>query len=177
MWPGEAGDGIDAISNSAIGEAVTFGSYEQDNDMGNNPEPIEWIVLDHQEGRTLLLSKYGLDGRWYNTDRVDVTWENCSLRRWLNTDFYNTAFDDTKKDMIVQVTNENPDGDSFWESMGRTVESSIGGNDTQDAYSPGMECWWWLRSPGSERGHAAVIKDSGRVLSEFVYHGRNRIFI
>ena len=91
---------------------------------------------------TSLLSKYGLGGIWYNTDSVDVTWENCSLRRWLNTDFYNTAFDDTEKDMIVQVTNENPDGDSFWESMGRTVESSIGGNDTQDAYSPGMECWW-----------------------------------
>lgn len=198
--------GIDAISNSAIGESVTFGNYEQDNDMGNGLEPIEWIVLDHQEGRTLLLSKYGLDGRWYNTDRVDVTWENCSLRRWLNTDFYNMAFDDTEKDLIVQTTNENPDGSSFWESAGREVESSIGGNDTQDnvfllslyeaqeylglsgdgssegactatayakaqdAYSPGMECWWWLRSPGSERCRAAVIEDSGRVLAEFVYH-------
>ena len=114
--------GIDAISNSAIGESVTFGSYEQDNDIGNGSEPMEWIVLDHQDGRTLLLSKYGLDGIWYNTDRVDVTWENCNLRRWLNTDFYNMAFDDTEKELIVQVTNENPDGTFFWESVGRTVE-------------------------------------------------------
>lgn len=198
--------GIDAISNSAIGESVTFGSYEQDNDIGNGSEPMEWIVLDHQDGRTLLLSKYGLDGVWYNTDRVDVTWENCNLRRWLNTDFYNMAFDDTEKELIVQVTNENPDGTFFWESVGRTVESSTGGNDTQDnvfllslyeaqeylgltdednpdcvctatayadsqgAYSPGKDCWWWLRSPGSEICRAAVVNDCGRVLSEFVYH-------
>lgn len=98
--------GIDIIFDSAIGETVPFGSYEQDNDGGNGSEPIEWVVLAHQDGRTLLLSRYGLDGMWYNADSVEVTWEESSLRRWLNTDFYNTAFDDTEKDLIVQVTNE-----------------------------------------------------------------------
>ena len=197
---------IDAISDSAVGEVVTFGSYEQDNDTGNGFEPIEWVVLAHQDGRTLLLSRYGLDGVWYNTDSVGVTWEDCSLRRWLNTDFYHTAFDDTEKDLIVQVTNENPDGTSFWENIGREVYSSIGGNDTQDnvfllslyeaqeylglsgdgnadctctatayansrdTYSPGGKCWWWLRTPGEDQTSAAVIKDSGSALSEFVYH-------
>lgn len=198
--------GIDAISESAVGDAVTFGSYEQDNDTGNGLEPIEWVVLAHQDGRTLLLSRYGLDGMWYNADSVGVTWEDCSLRRWLNTDFYHTAFDDTEKDLIVQVTNANPDGTSFWESIGREVYSSIGGNDTQDnvfllslyeareylglsgdgnsdctctatayansrdTYSPGGKCWWWLRTPGEDQTSAAVIKDSGSALSEFVYH-------
>lgn len=198
--------GIDAISESAVGDAVTFGSYEQDNDTGNGPEPIEWVVLAHQDGRTLLLSRYGLDGMWYNADSVGVTWEDCSLRRWLNTDFYHTAFDDTEKDLIVQATNENPDGISFWENIGREVYSSIGGNDTQDnvfllslyeaqeylglskdgnpdctctatayansrdTYSPGGKCWWWLRTPGEDQTSAAVIKDSGSALSEFVYH-------
>ena len=123
---------MDAISGSAIGETVIFGSYEQDNDPDNGPEPIEWTVLDHQDGRTLLLSRYALDGMWYNAESIDTTWENCSLRRWLNTDFYNAAFDDTEKDQIVQVTNENPDGTAFWEEIGREVSSSVGGNDTQD---------------------------------------------
>ena len=125
---------------------------------------------------------------------------------WLNTDFYNTAFDDIEKGQIVQMTNENPDGTAFWEAVGRTVESSNEGNNTQDnvfllslyeaqeylgltadsnldcrttatlyadsqgAYSPGKECWWWLRSPGREICSAAVVKDSGSALSEFVYH-------
>lgn len=87
---------IDAISDIAIGEYVTFGSYEQDADFDNGPEPIEWMVLDHQDGRTLLLAKYGLDASWYHVESADdVTWENCKLRSWLNTDFYNTAFNDT----------------------------------------------------------------------------------
>lgn len=198
---------IDAISDIAIGEYVTFGSYEQDADFDNGPEPIEWMVLDHQDGRTLLLAKYGLDASWYHVESADdVTWENCKLRSWLNTDFYNTAFNDTEKDLIVQITNENPDGTAFWENSGREVYSSIGGNDTQDnvfllslyeaqtylglttdgnsdcrttatlyaesqgAYAPGKECWWWLRSPGSDICHAAVVKDSGSALGEFVYH-------
>lgn len=198
---------IDAISDIAIGEYVTFGSYEQDADFDNGPEPIEWMVLDHQDGRTLLLAKYGLDASWYHVESADdVTWETCNLRRWLNTDFYNTAFDDTEKNLIVQTTNENLDGTTFWENIGREVYSSIGGNDTQDnvfllslyeaqtylgltadgnsdcrttatlyaetqgAYSPGKECWWWLRSPGSEICSAAVVKDSGSALAEFVYH-------
>lgn len=198
--------GIDAISDSAIGETVIFGNYEQDNDPDNGPEPIEWTVLDHQDGRTLLLSNYGLDGMWYNAESTDTTWENCNLRRWLNTDFYNAAFDDTEKDLIVQVTNENPDGTDFWEKIGREVSSSTGGNDTQDnvfllslyeaqeylglsadgssdcictatayansqeTYSAGGKCWWWLRSPGGDQCRAAVINDYGKALSEFVYH-------
>ncbi len=197
---------INTISNSAIGEYVTFGKYEQDNDFDNGPELIEWIVLDHQDGRTLLLSKYGLDGVWYNEEDVDVTWETCSLRRWLNTDFYNTAFDDKEKGLIVQITNENPDETSYWESIGREVYSSIEGNNTQDnvfllsideartylglsedgsldcictatmyaesqgAYAPGKECWWWLRSLGSDIKHAAIVNDYGRALGQFVYH-------
>lgn len=198
---------IDAISDIAIGEYVTFGSYEQDADFDNGPEPVEWMVLDHQDGRTLLLARYGLDASWYHVESADdVTWENCKLRSWLNTDFYNTAFNDTEKDLIVQITNENPDGTAFWENSGREVYSSIGGNDTQDnvfllslyeaqtylglttdgnsdcrttatlyaesqgAYVPGKECWWWLRSPGSDICHAAVVNDSGSALGEFVYH-------
>lgn len=198
---------IDAISNIAVGEYVTFGSYEQDNDSGNGPEPIEWMVLDHQDGRTLLLARYGLDASWYYVESTDnVTWENCKLRSWLNTDFYNTAFDDTEKELIVQITNENPDGTSFWESVGREVSSSIGGNDTHDnvfllslyeaqtylglsaddnsecrtiatlyaesqgAYAPGKECWWWLRSPSSEIRSAAVVDDYGRASSQFIFN-------
>lgn len=124
---------MDAITDIAVGEYVTFGRYEQDNDSDNGPEPIEWMVLDHQDGRTLLLARYGLDASWYHVESADdVTWENCKLRSWLNTDFYNTAFNDTEKDLIVQITNENSDGTAFWESAGREVSSSVGGNDTHD---------------------------------------------
>lgn len=42
--------------------------------------------------------------------------------------------------------------------------------NSRDTYSPGGKCWWWLRTPGEDQTSAAVIKDSGSALSEFVYH-------
>ena len=51
-----------------VGDYVTFGSYEQDNNTGNGQEPIEWLVLDYDaaNNRALLLSRYGLDALPYN---------------------------------------------------------------------------------------------------------------
>ena len=74
-------------------DMILFGHYEQDNDLGNGPEPIEWIVLDTQDGKALLLSKYGLDAVPYNDDNNRaVTRETCTLRTWLNDTFLNAAF-------------------------------------------------------------------------------------
>lgn len=71
---------------------IIFGVYEQDGDLTNGPEPIEWEVLGTDSNGTLLVSRYILDCQPYNTEYVDVTWETCSLRAWLNDDFLNTAF-------------------------------------------------------------------------------------
>ena len=65
---------------------VVFGSYEQDNDLLNGSEPIEWQILESDGNSTLLISRYVWDYQPYNTERVDVTWETCSMRQWLNDD-------------------------------------------------------------------------------------------
>ena len=90
-------------------ETVKFGSYPQSDASGNAKEPIEWIVLDRQGNKTLLLSKYILDCKRYNDDWVDVTWETCTLRNWLNNDFYYRAFssDEQKKIQTTNVINNN----------------------------------------------------------------------
>ena len=67
-------------SFDTIGSIVTFGRYEQDGDKENGPEEIEWVLLDVQDGKALLLSKYGLEAKPYNTEYTDVTWETCTLR-------------------------------------------------------------------------------------------------
>ena len=66
------------------GDTVTFGRYEQDNNPGNGPEPMDWIVLDKVDGKLLLLSSACLAGKAYNAESfASVTWETCSLRAWL----------------------------------------------------------------------------------------------
>ena len=77
-------------------------NYEQ----GNGQVPIEWIVLDRQEERALLLSKCALDAKpFHEVEDRTVTWAECTLRAWLNGDFYNSAFSDEERARIVQVTN------------------------------------------------------------------------
>ena len=81
-------------------DTVTFGSYPQSDASGNTKEPIEWIVLDRQGDKVLLLSKYILDCKNYNNERSDVPWETCTLRKWLNNDFYHQAFN---SDEILKI--------------------------------------------------------------------------
>ena len=76
------------------GEIILFGKYEQDGDDSNGAEDIEWLVLktEPDQNRILVISRYSLDVQPYNREFASVTWENCSLRKWLNRDFFNTAF-------------------------------------------------------------------------------------
>lgn len=62
-----------------VGNIVTFGCYEQDNNLSNDAEAIEWIVLDVQDKKCLLLSKYGLDAKPYNAEYTATTWEKCTI--------------------------------------------------------------------------------------------------
>ncbi len=112
--------------NVAAGDVITFGHYEQDNDLDNGPEAIEWIVLDVQDGKALLLSKYGLDAKHYNKEWTGITWEECTLRSWLNIDFLNSAFvaEDQSAILMTEVDNSDAQGCSVW--------NTSGGNSTYD---------------------------------------------
>ena len=110
----------------AVGDIVTFGHYEQDADESNGPEPIEWIVLDVQDGNALLLSKYGLDAIPFCTAEGPITWEACTLRAWLNGDFLNAAFAEREQSIIVltDVDNSKAQGNYEWDTYS--------GGNTQD---------------------------------------------
>ena len=86
-------------------DGVLFGSYEQDGNIQNGKEPIEWFVLDKDENKALLVSKYILDYLEYSVslDR-HITWKESSLRAYANNSFYNSAFGD--KDKLVILSNK-----------------------------------------------------------------------
>ena len=87
---------------------VVFGHYEQDGDLSNGPEPIEWEILETNNNGTLLVSRYVLDCRPFDEDmEINAEWYNSSLRKWLNNDFINAAFSDEEKEYIPQATIHN----------------------------------------------------------------------
>ena len=84
-----------------IGDEVIFGKY--------HGEEIEWLVIgknflvDEGKIRVELLSKYALDCKPFNDDGVS-SWEECSLRKWLNDDFYKDAFSLKEQKQIAENT-------------------------------------------------------------------------
>lgn len=113
------------------GQEITFGSYEQDNDFENGTEPIVWQVLESDGcGNYLVISKYVLDWQRYNDNMYQSGWENSSLRKWLNDNFYNNAFtkDEQKHIKLTHVkTNEkNYVTDKIIENRKRYIQSLAG---------------------------------------------------
>lgn len=85
------------------GDIITMGTYEQDGNTQNGTEQIEWIVLDVQADRLLVISRYGLDSQQYDSSgSTKVTWETCTLRQWLNGTFYSEAFSSDEQAKIVE---------------------------------------------------------------------------
>ena len=85
-------------------ETIEFGSYPQSDASGKSKEPIEWIVLEKSNDSAFLMAKYILDCKTYgvyNDFRTDhPCWENSILRKWLNTEFYSVAFNNSEKELI-----------------------------------------------------------------------------
>ena len=88
-------------------DSVVFGKYEQDDDLANGKEDIEWIILDNSNNKMLLLSKYVLDGMMFHNENKYINWNESSTRQWLNAEFYNGAFDEEEKKCILRKENLN----------------------------------------------------------------------
>lgn len=113
------------FSKVKVGDTITFGSYEQDDIMTNGKEDIEWIVMSKTKSQLLVVSKYALDCLPYNTEGTFVTWENCTLRKWLNNIFYKTAFTTTEQNMIKKTKLKNPDNPYYGTDSGNSTKDKI----------------------------------------------------
>lgn len=45
------------FADLAVHDTILFGTYEQDNDASNGREKIQWLVLEIEDNRALLISK------------------------------------------------------------------------------------------------------------------------
>ncbi len=185
---------VASVRDAKAGDVITFGNYEQDEIYENGYEPLEWIVLEKRsDGKLLLISKYVLECVRYNWKSVDVTWETCSLREWLNTTFMDLVFTAEEKCLIPYTKVVNEDNDEY---------GTEGGNDTEDrifllsveeatqyfsanserkttgtryallhyAYTDAFgHTPWWLRTPSFRSDMASLVSDEGEVMNG-AYH-------
>lgn len=92
-----------------VGDKIVFDKYE-------------WRVLDIQNNAALVITEEIIEQRSYHDAYRDITWADCSLRKYLNDEFYN-KFTPTDKSRINPVINKNLDNQWY---------GSKGGADTRD---------------------------------------------
>lgn len=182
-----AADETENASNYEIGDIVTYGNYEQDGFYSDGEETIEWIVIARdRDNHALLLSRYCLDALPYNEDGGDVTWEDSSIRAWLNGEFLESAFGGDPNGFICTAECKTKDGRSGTDGGENTTdrifllavdevtqyftkESSRRAPVTEYAKEQGAEYdkngngWWWLRTPGKTQDMAAGVHTAGGV--------------
>lgn len=178
---------VEKLKIAKAGDYVFFGAYEQDNNTSNGKEDVEWLVLEVKDGKALVISKYALDCKPYNTSYTDVTWKTCTLRKWLNNDFLGSAFSADEKAMIHTVTvsadknpnyNTNPGNATqdqvfllsiteankyFSSDSARQCKSTDYAVANGAWESDSGNCWCWLRSPGYIQYNAAIVNIDGDV--------------
>lgn len=108
------------LGTATIGSEIVLGRFEQDSNLENGAEPIEWQVVTVEDGRVLLLSKYCLEYMPFNESNNSRVywWSKSTIRAWLSDEFYHGAFDLEEKAVIAygeiknSVAEENLDSAS-----------------------------------------------------------------
>lgn len=189
--------GIVNVFAYEVGDIIEFGSYPYEAD--GTEKPIEWQILEkYTDGTALVISKYGLDSVKYNSTKTEVTWENSTIRKWLNNEFYNKAFRNTNKNLIIE---------NYLETEANVQYGTRGGNNTFDKIyllsiygaksfsrdkemkafptpyanlktkDKGEPCWWWLRSPGGSQDSVANVNHYGLIDSDGLFVDNENIAV
>lgn len=153
---------MEEVSAAEVYDVVTFGNYN-------------WYVIAKDDNYCELMCKKPVAKMVYNKgiDSDETTWDECSLRKWLNDDFYNN-FSDSEKEVIMLATISTEDNQQC---------GTYGGNDTEDyifilsaedvEYLPasvsGYKKKCWLCTPGVTQYGASIITEDGTVDSDGGY--------
>ena len=125
-----------------IGDIISFGKYN-------------WIVLDVQKDKALLITEHIIEQRSFHDTYVETTWADCGLRDYLNSEFYH-SFDEKDRERICSTINQNLDNQWYGTSGGVDTEDKIFllsmdeivckyfGDSSSKLYNPGKNQRYWF---------------------------------
>lgn len=156
------------IMEAQIGDIIKFGNYEN--------KEIEWYVIGKKNNKILVITKDSIKYKEYNDWVSDVTWETCTLRKWLNNEFYNSAFSKNQKSLIETTNVVNNDNMEYGTKGGNNTKDKVFLLSVDEVYEyftfdeyfireeAGRSYYpWWLRSPGYYQYNAAWVGSDGNV--------------
>ena len=159
------------------GDYLTLGCFEQDNNFTNGKEVVSWRVLKRNGNWILVVSqsilttmRYDENNRYKIRAGTTFTWENCSLREWLNNDFYYSTFTASEREAIRHVSHGNTWDYVFLLSYSQAQECFSGNLDRKgqptlwaernaNLYPSALESVWWLIDYSN--GQVDAVKSDG----------------
>ena len=127
-------------------------------------DPVKWRVLAKENDGVYALSDMILDAQSFHESGEIVNWEGCTLRSWLNQNFYSLAFSDNEKSKVLNYYHQNEDSPVY----PTTVK---GGADTTDfvwvlSYSDSINPAYGFSSTGLEHNIARRAQGSDYAKSQ-----------
>ncbi len=160
---------------------ITFGSYY---DIDNKTkEPLKWDILKEKDGKALIITHDIIDAKPFH--KKSNNYEKSEIRKWLNNDFYNIAFDEKEREKI-QLTNVDNSIDStgFTDNklckdtidklflLSRNEVNTYFKSENEKIAEPTVYAFklssfakdWWLRSSYPSKNIVLVITDNGHII-------------
>ena len=139
---------VPAVTESAVpeelitaqtGELVLFGDYE-------------WYAIDKSSDGCTLLCKEIVREKAYHDEGNAITWEECTLRKWLNDEFYHDFNEEEKalidKTRCINQVNSKYDTSGGYDTKDYIYLLSIEEAKSLDKTILNASESWWLRSVG-----------------------------
>ncbi len=128
-----------------------------------------WVIAEKQDNKALLVKVDGILDLPYSIYEGNVTWENSSLRNYLNTQFLENNFTKEECNYILETQVISADNSQY---------HTLGGNDTVDRifilsaeeqlkYKEVLKNHGnnsWLRNPGASPGTAIFLTPKGQIM-------------
>ncbi len=154
------------LKNPKTGDEIYFGTKNG---------RIWWKILSVRDRMILIISKNNITmnniaSKPYHRPNEKITWAECTLRKWLNSDFINGYFTPAEQSRILPCQLNNDNNPKYKTPGGvpttdKAFLLSINEANTLFAnyQARANGSFWWLRSPGRSPSHAARVSESGWV--------------
>ena len=169
-----------------IGEKMQIGNYMQNNSTYKSP--ITWAVLAKEDNKILLITDKAIECKQYSESKNKSTWDESSIRTWLNDTFLNEAFTPDEQDKILTTyvsADENPEFDVYQGASTQDKIFILSINEAEKYFNSPKErlceptdyvltkkpyisnedgvnfCSWWLRTHGKFDSSSTYVSSTG----------------
>ena len=181
-------DEIETIKKADLYDEVQYG-YIEAPELNEKNLPITWIVVEKEDDRALLVSKYALFSSYFYQRHQKCSYLNSDIRKLLNDDFLYIVF--RKKELEHIMTNEFTEDKAFLLSKEEVskylpsdemrkltlLEMSVKMNEN-NIYKD-KSYWWWLRSEdvNQELLYVPVVEATGSINEDGIEVNRSNVMI